>query len=76
MIRFSGASVKVASTDNEKPAGTAVTSPAGTTDANSAQQASRKVTIVGTAEAQWKVLYKSFLSLFLNILISYICIYL
>lgn len=46
MIRFSGASVKVASTENEKP-GTAV-------DANSAQ-ASRKVTIVGTAEAQWKV---------------------
>ncbi|XP_050521834.1 insulin-like growth factor 2 mRNA-binding protein 1 isoform X2 [Daktulosphaira vitifoliae] len=46
MIRFSGASVKVASTDNEKP-GTPV-------DANSAQQASRKVTIVGSAEAQWK----------------------
>lgn len=58
MIRFSGASVKVASTDNEKPAGTAVTAPPGTSDANSAQQASRKVTIVGTAEAQWKVLYK------------------
>ncbi|XP_050443142.1 insulin-like growth factor 2 mRNA-binding protein 1 isoform X3 [Adelges cooleyi] len=46
MIRFSGASVKVASTENEKP-GTPV-------DANGAQQSSRKVTIVGTAEAQWK----------------------
>lgn len=46
MIRFSGASVKVASTENEKlTAGV---------DANGAQQASRKVTIVGTAEAQWK----------------------
>lgn len=48
MIRFSGASVKVASTENEKPGAAAV-------DASSAQQASRKVTIVGTAEAQWKV---------------------
>lgn len=47
MIRFSGASVKVASTENEK------LGAAG--DANSAQQASRKVTIIGTAEAQWKV---------------------
>lgn len=47
MIRFSGASVKVASTDNEKPGAAG--------DANSAQQASRKVTIIGTAEAQWKV---------------------
>lgn len=53
MIRFSGASVKVASTENEKPGTTAV-------DANSAQQASRKVTIVGTAEAQWKVKYNYF----------------
>lgn len=49
-IRFSGASVKVASTENEKPGAAA----AG--DANSPQQASRKVTIVGTAEAQWKVI--------------------
>lgn len=47
MIRFSGASVKVASTENEK------LGAAG--DANSAQQASRKVTIIGSAEAQWKV---------------------
>ncbi|VVC28880.1 Hypothetical protein CINCED_3A013841 [Cinara cedri] len=46
MIRFSGASVKVASTENEKPG------PSG--DTNSAQQASRKVTIIGSAEAQWK----------------------
>lgn len=57
MIRFSGASVKVASTDNEKPGvvpATITTTIGG--DANSAaQQASRKVTIVGTAEAQWKV---------------------
>lgn len=49
MIRFSGASVKVASTENEKPG-------AATSDANGAQQASRKVTIIGTAEAQWKVM--------------------
>lgn len=54
MIRFSGASVKVASTENEKP-GTTTTPTPTTGDANSAQQASRKVTIVGTAEAQWKV---------------------
>lgn len=50
MIRFSGASVKVASTENEKQG---ATGSAG--DANSAQQASRKVTIVGTADSQWKV---------------------
>jgi len=50
MIRFSGASVKVASTENEKQG---VVGNAG--DANSAQQASRKVTIVGTADSQWKV---------------------
>jgi len=50
MIRFSGASVKVASTENEKQG---VVGSAG--DANSAQQASRKVTIVGTADSQWKV---------------------
>lgn len=49
MIRFSGASVKVASTENEKLGAGG--------EANSAQQASRKVTIVGTAEAQWKVLF-------------------
>ncbi|XP_027851738.2 insulin-like growth factor 2 mRNA-binding protein 2 isoform X3 [Aphis gossypii] len=49
MIRFSGASVKVASTENEKQG---ATGSAG--DANSAQQASRKVTIVGTADSQWK----------------------
>lgn len=53
MIRFSGASVKVASTENEKPGAT--------TDANNAQLASRKVTIVGTAEAQWKVSLKLYL---------------
>lgn len=58
MIRFSGASVKVASTENEKPGTVAAATPiplaAG--DANStALQASRKVTIVGSAEAQWKV---------------------
>lgn len=58
MIRFSGASVKVASTENEKPGTTTTTATTG--DANSAQQASRKVTIVGTAEAQWKVKYKYF----------------
>ncbi|XP_025419881.1 insulin-like growth factor 2 mRNA-binding protein 1 [Sipha flava] len=48
MIRFSGASVKVASTENEK------TTAAGDTSNGGTQQASRKVTIVGTAEAQWK----------------------
>lgn len=47
MIRFSGASVKVASTENEKQGAAG--------DANSAQQATRKVTIVGTADSQWKV---------------------
>jgi len=51
MIRFSGASVKVASTENEKQGATG----SSTGDANSAQQASRKVTIVGTADSQWKV---------------------
>lgn len=50
MIRFSGASVKVASTENEKQGAAGSTG-----DANSAQQASRKVTIVGTADSQWKV---------------------
>lgn len=55
MIRFSGASVKVASTENEKPGTTTTTTTTATGDANSTQQASRKVTIVGTAEAQWKV---------------------
>lgn len=58
MIRFSGASVKVASTENDKP-GTvpvATTVAVAASDPNStALQASRKVTIVGTAEAQWKV---------------------
>lgn len=52
MIRFSGASVKVASTENEKPGST---TGAATGEANNTQLASRKVTIVGTAEAQWKV---------------------
>jgi insulin-like growth factor 2 mRNA-binding protein 1 len=48
MIRFSGASVKVASIENEKTAAAGDTSNGGT------QQASRKIKIVGTAEAQWK----------------------
>lgn len=64
MIRFSGASVKVASTENEKPgavpATTTVAAAAGDAT-NTAQQASRKVTIVGTAEAQWKVQKKLFM---------------
>lgn len=60
MIRFSGASVKVASTENDKPGtipvATTVAAAAAANDPNSAAlQASRKVTIVGTAEAQWKV---------------------
>jgi len=61
MIRFSGASVKVASTENDKPgtipvATTVAAAAAAANDPNSAAlQASRKVTIVGTAEAQWKV---------------------
>lgn len=50
MIRFSGASVKVAATENEK------TVAAGDATNGGTQQASRKVTIVGTAEAQWKVI--------------------
>lgn len=50
MIRFSGASVKVASTENEKTTTTGDTSNGGT------PQTSRKVTIVGSAEAQWKVI--------------------
>lgn len=50
MIRFSGASVKVASTENEKQGVVGG-------DANNTQQASRKVTIVGTADSQWKVYY-------------------
>jgi len=46
MIRYSGASIKVASTENEKLGASG--------DTNGTQQASRKVTIVGTAEAQRK----------------------
>lgn len=45
IIRFSGASVKIAPLENDKPA---------------EQQTERKVTIVGTPEAQWKAQYLIF----------------
>lgn len=43
MIRFSGASVKIAPLEGEKAG------------ADAAQPAERKVTIVGSPESQWKV---------------------
>lgn len=43
MIRFSGASVKIAPLDSDK--------------GDASQQAERKVTIIGSPESQWKVIF-------------------
>ncbi|XP_045784465.1 insulin-like growth factor 2 mRNA-binding protein 3 isoform X2 [Maniola jurtina] len=55
IIRFSNASVKIAPLEQEKGAEAAAAAGAGA--ANAAAQQERKVTIVGSPEAQWKAQY-------------------
>lgn len=49
IIRFSGASVKIAPLDTDKPQDT---------------QTERKVTIVGSPESQWKVIFSRYYTVF------------